>query len=129
MIRRPPRSTLSSSSAASDVYKRQDLATDVVEAGRQGVGQRLAGPLRVVGELGVVHRRRHRGHDLVDRLGQSPQRLLHRLAVTMAGATAGSGSAAGRLLLVVGSHPPAQRAKPIGDLVPGPVSYTHLTLP
>ena len=26
MIRRPPRSTLSSSSAASDVYKRQDLA-------------------------------------------------------------------------------------------------------
>eukprot|EP00658_Telonema_sp_P-2_P026164 TRINITY_DN20557_c0_g1_i2.p2 TRINITY_DN20557_c0_g1~~TRINITY_DN20557_c0_g1_i2.p2 ORF type:complete len:100 (+),score=38.82 TRINITY_DN20557_c0_g1_i2:89-388(+) len=27
MIRRPPRSTLSSSSAASDVYKRQDLET------------------------------------------------------------------------------------------------------
>src|SRR5664279_5010057 len=26
MIRRPPRSTLSSSSAASDVYKRQDMA-------------------------------------------------------------------------------------------------------
>ena len=26
MIRRPPRSTLSSSSAASDVYKRQDLS-------------------------------------------------------------------------------------------------------
>src|SRR5664280_3910343 len=29
MIRRPPRSTLSSSSAASDVYKRQALAVDV----------------------------------------------------------------------------------------------------
>src|SRR5664280_566364 len=29
MIRRPPRSTLSSSSAASDVYKRQDLVTGV----------------------------------------------------------------------------------------------------
>ena len=28
MIRRPPRSTLSSSSAASDVYKRQDLSDD-----------------------------------------------------------------------------------------------------
>src|SRR5665648_1203510 len=28
MIRRPPRSTLSSSSAASDVYKRQEMAHD-----------------------------------------------------------------------------------------------------
>src|SRR5664280_3907840 len=28
MIRRPPRSTLSSSSAASDVYKRQDISDD-----------------------------------------------------------------------------------------------------
>src|SRR5674536_373012 len=34
MIRRPPRSTLSSSSAASDVYKRQAMALEAVEAGR-----------------------------------------------------------------------------------------------
>eukprot|EP00656_Telonema_subtile_P035490 TRINITY_DN3945_c0_g1_i2.p1 TRINITY_DN3945_c0_g1~~TRINITY_DN3945_c0_g1_i2.p1 ORF type:complete len:145 (-),score=40.51 TRINITY_DN3945_c0_g1_i2:31-465(-) len=32
MIRRPPRSTLSSSSAASDVYKRQEAQEDRVEA-------------------------------------------------------------------------------------------------
>ena len=30
MIRRPPRSTLSSSSAASDVYKRQDIYSTIV---------------------------------------------------------------------------------------------------
>src|SRR5664280_3717670 len=33
MIRRPPRSTLSSSSAASDVYKRQSLVREVSRAG------------------------------------------------------------------------------------------------
>src|SRR5664280_3710896 len=33
MIRRPPRSTLSSSSAASDVYKRQRVTFPVVEQG------------------------------------------------------------------------------------------------
>src|SRR5450759_3128184 len=48
------------------------------------------------------------------------------LAVTMAGAAAGSGSAAGRLLLVVGSHPPAQRAEPLGDVVPGLLGLRHL---
>eukprot|EP00658_Telonema_sp_P-2_P055376 TRINITY_DN44026_c0_g1_i1.p1 TRINITY_DN44026_c0_g1~~TRINITY_DN44026_c0_g1_i1.p1 ORF type:complete len:106 (+),score=22.27 TRINITY_DN44026_c0_g1_i1:39-356(+) len=32
MIRRPPRSTLSSSSAASDVYKRQDVDKDILAA-------------------------------------------------------------------------------------------------
>eukprot|EP00658_Telonema_sp_P-2_P004192 TRINITY_DN11572_c0_g2_i3.p1 TRINITY_DN11572_c0_g2~~TRINITY_DN11572_c0_g2_i3.p1 ORF type:complete len:338 (-),score=61.37 TRINITY_DN11572_c0_g2_i3:94-1107(-) len=32
MIRRPPRSTLSSSSAASDVYKRQELKDQIIEA-------------------------------------------------------------------------------------------------
>ena len=38
MIRRPPRSTLDRSSAASDVYKRQGLA---VAPGNQGSGVRL----------------------------------------------------------------------------------------
>ena len=34
MIRRPPRSTLDRSSAASDVYKRQVVALDLAAAGR-----------------------------------------------------------------------------------------------
>src|SRR5665648_518647 len=34
MIRRPPRSTLSSSSAASDVYKRQETAEGVEQSGK-----------------------------------------------------------------------------------------------
>src|SRR5664280_3862028 len=38
MIRRPPRSTLSSSSAASDVYKRQVEHTEGVGNGRLGIG-------------------------------------------------------------------------------------------
>src|SRR5674536_250291 len=42
MIRRPPRSTLSSSSAASDVYKRQPLDA---AAGRVGPGRALQGNL------------------------------------------------------------------------------------
>src|SRR5665648_4350 len=36
MIRRPPRSTLSSSSAASDVYKRQGVKVDVANVQVQG---------------------------------------------------------------------------------------------
>ena len=36
MIRRPPRSTLDRSSAASDVYKRQVLAGDVAAVGGGG---------------------------------------------------------------------------------------------
>src|SRR5665648_1301259 len=38
MIRRPPRSTLSSSSAASDVYKRQELPCVIVNVQRGGPG-------------------------------------------------------------------------------------------
>ena len=37
MIRRPPRSTLSSSSAASDVYKRQGLAAGIANNINQAV--------------------------------------------------------------------------------------------
>src|SRR5674536_405087 len=39
MIRRPPRSTLSSSSAASDVYKRQDLDADAIGTRAYGFGR------------------------------------------------------------------------------------------
>src|SRR5664280_1510294 len=42
MIRRPPRSTLSSSSAASDVYKRQSLC--VAAQATQGAGRSRGGP-------------------------------------------------------------------------------------
>eukprot|EP00656_Telonema_subtile_P051546 TRINITY_DN6959_c0_g1_i2.p1 TRINITY_DN6959_c0_g1~~TRINITY_DN6959_c0_g1_i2.p1 ORF type:complete len:205 (+),score=46.99 TRINITY_DN6959_c0_g1_i2:89-703(+) len=49
MIRRPPRSTLSSSSAASDVYKRQGINA---EYGRQGsVGWRVEMPRRTTAEI------------------------------------------------------------------------------
>src|SRR5674536_194033 len=37
MIRRPPRSTLSSSSAASDVYKRQEVTKDYMEMTKEEV--------------------------------------------------------------------------------------------
>ena len=50
MIRRPPRSTLDRSSAASDVYKRQ-----VVIAEEVGAIVRTTPEEVVVGELGVVH--------------------------------------------------------------------------
>ena len=38
MIRRPPRSTLDRSSAASDVYKRQGHTADVFEQGSKNMG-------------------------------------------------------------------------------------------
>src|SRR5664279_6646777 len=55
MIRRPPRSTLSSSSAASDVYKRQIMGLDRPNAGDVTLDGRryhdLRWPLREVGAL------------------------------------------------------------------------------
>src|SRR5664280_3802019 len=47
MIRRPPRSTLSSSSAASDVYKRQSLPTRRVESGTKQRQVRCRAPVRL----------------------------------------------------------------------------------
>src|SRR5664279_2404840 len=58
MIRRPPRSTLSSSSAASDVYKRQLQALGCVQGhqGHHAAVSRLA--IGAVGDLvGVSHQR------------------------------------------------------------------------
>src|SRR5665648_1105702 len=63
MIRRPPRSTLSSSSAASDVYKRQGLLDGLRVRGSEGCS--------TVGDSPVsyTHLRAHETrHDLVCRL-------------------------------------------------------------
>ena len=57
MIRRPPRSTLDRSSAASDVYKRQEDVDQKeigvgawAQTGREG-GQRFAGATQAAGDL------------------------------------------------------------------------------
>eukprot|EP00658_Telonema_sp_P-2_P074802 TRINITY_DN6409_c0_g1_i1.p3 TRINITY_DN6409_c0_g1~~TRINITY_DN6409_c0_g1_i1.p3 ORF type:complete len:114 (+),score=23.75 TRINITY_DN6409_c0_g1_i1:124-465(+) len=60
MIRRPPRSTLSSSSAASDVYKRQ-VVLGVVDAGLDGGG------VDVVEEQGGLPCDRLRGVDRLEK--------------------------------------------------------------
>src|SRR5664280_3807855 len=49
MIRRPPRSTLSSSSAASDVYKRQGISVEIIDP-------RTLSPLDLDTILGSVHK-------------------------------------------------------------------------
>src|SRR5665254_22747 len=55
MIRRPPRSTRVRSSAASDVYKRQEQR-HVVAARREKIGQFRAKPARgKVRELSLIH--------------------------------------------------------------------------
>src|SRR5674536_406894 len=111
MIRRPPRSTLSSSSAASDVYKRQaELSHDRL----QGHAECLAAPHVLPG---------HRGPAFLERDRDGPLALLHEHVP------------------VVGTRPPVplhlpqrrdQHPPPQRQLDPRPpvaVSYTHLTLP
>ena len=48
MIRRPPRSTLDRSSAASDVYKRQGGVVRPGQVGARGDGAQRGGPVRPV---------------------------------------------------------------------------------
>src|SRR5450756_156356 len=48
MIRRPPRSTQSRSSAASDVYKRQEVRVLVAQDEGQVIGEAVAGPVALV---------------------------------------------------------------------------------
>src|SRR5674536_271103 len=89
MIRRPPRSTLSSSSAASDVYKRQvgvlvELALIAARDQRHRAGdrpQRLGkGVRRGVGELlEVVVGALQVAVELLEFGGTTPQLLLGRL--------------------------------------------------
>ena len=56
MIRRPPRSTLDRSSAASDVYKRQDMG--IVNAGQLAVYEKIDPELREACEDVVLNRRK-----------------------------------------------------------------------
>ena len=69
MIRRPPRSTLDRSSAASDVYKRQDddfLAGVVDVVGRHGiVAYSGAGGLAEISAPGAVSYTHLRAHETV----------------------------------------------------------------
>src|SRR5665648_1109787 len=55
MIRRPPRSTLSSSSAASDVYKRQVLGQRIVRPNRDHVVFREVFNLLLCLKLSLIH--------------------------------------------------------------------------
>src|SRR5674536_163030 len=80
MIRRPPRSTLSSSSAASDVYKRQLLlAGGGVGAGPlvdavDGGGQTLTGLEQIVEIAGEVRQVGHVGAEVVAAGAAEPDR-------------------------------------------------------
>src|SRR5664279_3548486 len=66
MIRRPPRSTLSSSSAASDVYKRQILATNVAETSLTVPG------IRYVIDAGTARMKRYSFRSKVEQLLVEP---------------------------------------------------------
>src|SRR5674536_110646 len=119
MIRRPPRSTLSSSSAASDVYKRQGAgphraadrgAGGVHRGGAPAAGRAAAdpagpGPDRAHGSV-----RRH--------LRPAAQRLLRAALDAVDAAVPG-----------VAARPPGRGSDPDPAGGPGAVSYTHLTLP
>src|SRR5450756_1656156 len=131
MIRRPPRSTQSRSSAASDVYKRQGIGgmvqhvaalTDLARVGEDAVQRAFRGEVRPLVEQGR-HHRAGTGVDealgveeLEDRrplgLGEGPDRARSRRRGTEARTTPSA---------VVGRPGHGQ-----GD---PPVSYTHLTLP
>src|SRR5665648_1280365 len=84
MIRRPPRSTLSSSAAASDVYKRQPFGLAVAREDSAG-NLRVRGPFRLGGaalELSRFPRSRSLGgpHDLDELLdGGCPSQTRARL--------------------------------------------------
>src|SRR5665648_536277 len=99
MIRRPPRSTLSSSSAASDVYKRQvdqlQLFGDPVPVLTRREPETVAQQVNYA----CLHDRvgPHRGHTV------------------------------GQALQPVTDHEHGVDHTPVAQL--GPVSYTHLTLP
>src|SRR5678810_542863 len=90
MIRRPPRSTLDRSSAASDVYKRQDLHTAAHEAAHV-VQQR--GTVQLKGGIGETGDAYERHADAVaDRVVQGAPAgdLLDQMASPGAGSTAGA---------------------------------------
>ena len=102
MIRRPPRSTLDRSSAASDVYK------------RQGRGQQLHAHRRHLAEL---HRR-----VLLPDVGQREG---------LEGVEGVTGFVEHRLDVIVATDTVHEdkRSLPPGEVAAIAVSYTHLTLP
>src|SRR5674536_171096 len=105
MIRRPPRSTLSSSSAASDVYKRQPLE------GSRSLSDRVGGPVFLKCEnLQRAGSFKIRGA-YIRIAGLSPLQMARGVVAASAGNHAQGVALAARLL--------GTRA----------VSYTHLTLP
>src|SRR5674536_115320 len=103
MIRRPPRSTLSSSSAASDVYKRQDLDADAIGTRAYGFG-RLALDQPAPEHLLIVG-------------GLAPSVVLR--CSELLTPPLGAGPAVRVVDVVVGQRRPARRCR-------RPVSYTHL---
>src|SRR5674536_79941 len=112
MIRRPPRSTLSSSSAASDVYKRQ-VADD--PAGEERDSDRYEGYVEQTGRLEQL-RRRQRRHREQRQPEHGPTAVVDQ--VTAGGPEVGQ----------------PFRPQPTTNAAGGqrqaiPVSYTHLTLP
>src|SRR5450756_2367765 len=66
MIRRPPRSTQSRSSAASDVYKRQDLEELAAVGARESNGDELDGGVDRGGHADVAGVQPKRGDRLVE---------------------------------------------------------------
>src|SRR5450756_3224975 len=104
MIRRPPRSTQSRSSAASDVYKRQHL---------HGLGLGLEVPPKALGRACWLAR-------LEEELAPLPgvQARIARELVARCRTLSAEISGLGREIAVLTE-----------ELAPEPVSYTHLTLP
>src|SRR5450756_1536329 len=125
MIRRPPRSTQSRSSAASDVYKRQFLENVVV--GDDGVlGQLECDPPI------AAHVDKAAKSGMGDRPGREVEPELHVLGELVHrrdGFLDGGKLQIGAATDVVGRKKPNVRCEDRLGIEPGPVSYTHLTLP
>src|SRR5450756_2985744 len=107
MIRRPPRSTQSRSSAASDVYKRQALR---LEPGKNSIREALG---RAEFALGMYELAAKRFRHVV---GDAPDNDYAHYGL-------------GRCLLELGRPDEARAHLRLARALRPPVSYTHLTLP
>src|SRR5450756_3240108 len=151
MIRRPPRSTQSRSSAASDVYKRQgqEICPRPGGARREhGAGAAVAGLDLVHDEQGAVGTAQL-GHASQVAGGRDAYSALTLDRLDDHGGDPGVQGALERAHVIVGDEPVAGHLRPELVAVPGlarrrdhadgapvkapvhrhPVSYTHLTLP
>src|SRR5674536_280241 len=133
MIRRPPRSTLSSSSAASDVYKRQEVLAGLQWLTVRGRCFLAAGVTCTLCGLALRERDPVRAGVLLAALPLVAVALVPRTRYRLACA---------RRLHLIQQEPrrrPQRRRQRVlqaqasagqsGDVVQAPVSYTHLTLP